>query len=68
MSKTLRILSFELDAKIIGQFRQWNPATDAPTDLDAWPAFEAEAFLNKRVLDVPKTGARRGRRARGPRS
>jgi 2-polyprenyl-3-methyl-5-hydroxy-6-metoxy-1,4-benzoquinol methylase/tetratricopeptide (TPR) repeat protein len=53
-------LGFELDAKIIGQFRQRNPAADALTDLDAWAAFEAdnpETFLNMYVFSIGRRDA-----------
>jgi 2-polyprenyl-3-methyl-5-hydroxy-6-metoxy-1,4-benzoquinol methylase len=53
-------LGFELDPKIIEQFRQQNPAADALTDLDAWEAFETAnpwTFLNMYVFSICKTGA-----------
>jgi 2-polyprenyl-3-methyl-5-hydroxy-6-metoxy-1,4-benzoquinol methylase len=53
-------LGFELDAKIIDQFRQRNPAADADTDLDAWAAFEAEnpqTFLNMYVFSMRRKSA-----------
>jgi hypothetical protein len=53
-------LGFELDPKIIEQFRQQNPAADALTDLDAWEAFETTnpwTFLNMYVFSICKTGA-----------
>jgi hypothetical protein len=56
----LAFLGFELDAKIIDQFRQRNPAADADTDLDAWAAFEAEnpqTFLNMYVFSMRRKSA-----------
>ena len=53
-------LGFELDAKIVEQFRQQNPAADALTDLDTWAAFEAEnpqTFLNMYVFSMCRKGA-----------
>ena len=53
-------LGFELDPKILEQFRQQNPAADALTDLDAWDAFEAEnpqTFLNMYVFSMCRKGA-----------
>ena len=52
-------LGFELDAKIIDQFRQRNPAA-ALTDLEAWAAFEAEnpqTFLNMYVFSMRRRSA-----------
>ena len=53
-------LGFELDPKIIEQFRQQNPGADALTDLDAWEAFEAanpQTFLNMYVFSICKKRA-----------
>jgi len=53
-------LGFELDPKIIEQFRQQNPAAAALTDLAAWAAFEAanpQTFLNMYVFSICKKGA-----------
>ena len=53
------LLGFELDAKIVEQFRQRNTAADALTDLDAWAAFEAEnpqTFLNMYVFSMCRRG------------
>jgi hypothetical protein len=53
-------LGFELDPKIIEQFRQQNPAADALTDLDAWEAFETAnpwTFLNMYVFSICKKGS-----------
>jgi SAM-dependent methyltransferase/tetratricopeptide (TPR) repeat protein len=53
-------LGFELDAKIVEQFRQRHPATDVLTDLDAWAAFEAEnpqTFLNMYLFSMCRMGA-----------
>jgi SAM-dependent methyltransferase/tetratricopeptide (TPR) repeat protein len=58
--KGLAFLGFELDAKIVEQFRQQNTAADALTDLDAWAAFEAEnplTFLNMYVFSLCRRGA-----------
>jgi 2-polyprenyl-3-methyl-5-hydroxy-6-metoxy-1,4-benzoquinol methylase/tetratricopeptide (TPR) repeat protein len=56
----LAFLGFELDAKIVEQFRQQNTAADALTDLDAWAAFEAEnpqTFLNMYLFSMCRMGA-----------
>ena len=56
----LAFLGFELDPKIIEQFRQQNPGADALTDLDAWEAFEAanpQTFLNMYVFSICKKHA-----------
>jgi 2-polyprenyl-3-methyl-5-hydroxy-6-metoxy-1,4-benzoquinol methylase len=48
-------LGFELDPKIIEQFRQRHSAADALTDLDAWQAFESanpRTFLNMYVFSI----------------
>ena len=53
-------LGFDLDPKIIEQFRQQNPAPGALTDLDAWTAFEAanlQTFLNKYMFSICKKAA-----------
>jgi 2-polyprenyl-3-methyl-5-hydroxy-6-metoxy-1,4-benzoquinol methylase len=53
-------LGFELDAKVLEQFRQRNTAADALTDLGAWAAFEAEnpqTFLNMYVFSMCIKGA-----------
>jgi 2-polyprenyl-3-methyl-5-hydroxy-6-metoxy-1,4-benzoquinol methylase/tetratricopeptide (TPR) repeat protein len=53
-------LGFELDAKVLEQFRQRNTAADALTDLGAWAAFEAEnpqTFLNMYVFSMCRKGA-----------
>jgi SAM-dependent methyltransferase len=53
-------LGFELDAKIVEQFRQRHPAAGALTDLDAWAAFEAEnpqTFLNMYLFSMCRLGA-----------
>ena len=60
-------LGFELDPKIIEQFRQQNPAADALTDLGRWTAFETanpQTFLNMYMFSICKKGAG----AAGPRS
>jgi SAM-dependent methyltransferase len=52
-------LGFELDAKIVEQFRQRHPAADALTELDAWAAFEAEnpqTFLNMYLFSMCRMG------------
>jgi 2-polyprenyl-3-methyl-5-hydroxy-6-metoxy-1,4-benzoquinol methylase/tetratricopeptide (TPR) repeat protein len=56
----LAFLGFELDAKIVEQFRQQNTAADALTDLDAWAAFEAEnpqTFLKMYLFSMCRMGA-----------
>ena len=56
----LAFLGFELDAKIVEQFRQRHPAADALTDLDAWAAFEAgnpRTFLNMYLFSICRKGA-----------
>jgi hypothetical protein len=48
-------LGFELDPKIIEQFRQRHSAADALTELDAWQAFETanpRTFLNMYVFSI----------------
>jgi 2-polyprenyl-3-methyl-5-hydroxy-6-metoxy-1,4-benzoquinol methylase len=48
-------LGFELDPKIIEQFRQRHSAADTLTDLDAWQAFETanpRTFLNMYVFSI----------------
>jgi hypothetical protein len=53
-------LGFELDPKIIEQFRQRNPPADALIDLDAWTAFETahpQTFLNMYVFSMCRRGA-----------
>ena len=53
-------LGFELDPKIIEQFRQRHPGADSLTDLDAWEAFEAtnpQTFLNMYVFSMRTKGA-----------
>ena len=58
--QSLAFLGFELDPKIVKQFRQQNPGADALTDLDAWEAFEAanpQTFLNMYVFSICKNRA-----------
>jgi 2-polyprenyl-3-methyl-5-hydroxy-6-metoxy-1,4-benzoquinol methylase len=53
-------LGFELDPKIIEQFRQRHSAADALTDLDAWQAFESanpRTFLNMYVFSIRRKSA-----------
>jgi len=53
-------LGFELDPKIIEQFRRQNPAAGVLTDLAAWAAFETanpQTFLNMYVFSICKNGA-----------
>ena len=58
--QSLVFLGFELDPKIIEQFRQRHPGADSLTDLDAWEAFEAtnpQTFLNMYVFSMRTKGA-----------
>jgi SAM-dependent methyltransferase len=53
-------LGFELDPKIIEQFRQHNRGADALTDLNAWQAFETahpQTFLNMYVFSIRRADA-----------
>ena len=53
-------LGFELDPKIIEQFRQRHSAADALTDLEAWQAFESDnprTFLNMYVFSIRRKSA-----------
>jgi 2-polyprenyl-3-methyl-5-hydroxy-6-metoxy-1,4-benzoquinol methylase len=53
-------LGFELDPKIVEQFRQRHSAADALTDLEAWQAFESDnprTFLNMYVFSIRRKSA-----------
>jgi ubiquinone/menaquinone biosynthesis C-methylase UbiE len=53
----LSFLGFELDAKVIDEFRARHPSADALRDLDAWDAFEADhpqTFRNMYVFSIAK--------------